>query len=255
MSDEGATRMKSVIRAMIQKQHESSPVGRRQDRAEVEKAFAGMEGVDEDYKEFVVRQGCGNIGAYPIYGMGKGSKLGKVAGESTVFDVTAHWLSPKRLGGRVDWVLVFSFDGSGNPIGFAKDGTVWIYDIDLGGGLCKLGEGFEDFLEKWALDRELEKQALREAQGVRYTFEPRWKDELICGGAKGKFVLDFKMDGGAGPVYFPNEEAWEESCPAWAKGEWGVVKEQLVEWCREKKVKIKEDGLFEVMKYRESKGG
>ncbi|MCW0410693.1 hypothetical protein NG831_00295 [Xanthomonas sacchari] len=73
-----------------------------------------------------------------------------------------------------------------------------------------------------------------------FQFQPRWKEELVCTGPGGEFVLDFPM--GVPTVYVPTEHAWAQSAPAWARDLWPVFKAELEAWCDERDVQFFLDG-------------
>jgi len=64
---------------------------------------------------------------------------------------------------------------------------------------------------------------------VYYTFQPRWKEELVCTCKQGSFVLELTM--GQLTVYLPTEEDWQKRAPAWAKDHWPQLHSQLKSWC------------------------
>jgi len=63
-----------------------------------------------------------------------------------------------------------------------------------------------------------------------FTFQSKWKEELVCAGPGGTFVLDFTM--GTPFVYLPTEQAWEQKAPPWAKPLWPALRDELQNWCR-----------------------
>lgn len=67
-----------------------------------------------------------------------------------------------------------------------------------------------------------------------FKFQPRWKEELVCTGPGGSFVLELPM--GILSAYLPTEEVWRDKGPDWAKGLWPVLHDELLEWCRKNKV-------------------
>jgi hypothetical protein len=71
-------------------------------------------------------------------------------------------------------------------------------------------------------------------------FQPRWKEELVCIGPGGEFVLDFPM--GIPTVYVPTEHAWVQSAPAWAHALWPLFAAELKTWCNEHDVAFFLDG-------------
>ena len=69
-----------------------------------------------------------------------------------------------------------------------------------------------------------------------FTFSPRWKEELICTGPGGTFVLELTM--GVLTAFLPTEEAWRSKAPAWARDLWPVLKVELEAWCEKSKVQF-----------------
>ncbi|MGQ0660744.1 hypothetical protein [Sphingosinicella sp.] len=78
-----------------------------------------------------------------------------------------------------------------------------------------------------------------------FTFQPRWKEELVVTGPNGSFLLELPM--GILTVYLPTEEAWRRRAPAWARDLWPVLHAELREWCKEAhaQLKIKDDAWIE----------
>jgi hypothetical protein len=68
----------------------------------------------------------------------------------------------------------------------------------------------------------------------RFTFQPRWKEELVCTGPGGSFVLELPM--GVLSAYLPSEVAWRSKAPAWARELWPVLKVELEAWCEKNNV-------------------
>ncbi len=63
-----------------------------------------------------------------------------------------------------------------------------------------------------------------------WTFEPRWKEELLCSCADGKLVLELAM--GILTVYLPPIEKWERVVPPWARGRYQELERDLRAWSR-----------------------
>lgn len=63
-----------------------------------------------------------------------------------------------------------------------------------------------------------------------FTFQSRWKEELVCTAPEGSFVLTLTM--GVLTAHLPTEEAWADKAPEWAKGLWPDLREELSAWCR-----------------------
>jgi hypothetical protein len=62
-----------------------------------------------------------------------------------------------------------------------------------------------------------------------FTFQPRWKEELICTCTAGSFILQMPM--GVVSVDLPSLEAWSAAAPSWAKALWSTLYAELSEWC------------------------
>jgi hypothetical protein len=100
----------------------------------------------EDYQEFVSRYGGAIVGPYRIFGLRQAAVMGKA--EGSVVDETRHF-QRLRWPGAEHWV-VFSTDHAGNPIGFDRDGKIWISDHDFG-VVEVIAENFEEYLRKRCL--------------------------------------------------------------------------------------------------------
>jgi hypothetical protein len=72
--------------------------------------------------------------------------MGNISGKGTAPEIT-RLFQGKRWPGVEDW-FIFSVDGGGNPVGFAKDGSVWLSDQLDFRQIVKLASGFEDYLLK-----------------------------------------------------------------------------------------------------------
>jgi elongation factor P hydroxylase len=64
-----------------------------------------------------------------------------------------------------------------------------------------------------------------------FTFQPRWKEELLCSCSEGSFVLEMPM--GIVSVYLPSQDQWPVKAPSWTKGYWTALQTQLSQWCVE----------------------
>lgn len=62
-----------------------------------------------------------------------------------------------------------------------------------------------------------------------FAFQPRWKEELVCTGPGGSFILELPM--GVLSAYLPTETAWAAKSPPWARELWPVLKNELEDWC------------------------
>ncbi len=66
-----------------------------------------------------------------------------------------------------------------------------------------------------------------------FNFRPSWKEDLVCIGSGGSFVLELSM--GIMTAYLPTEDAWRDKAPVWAKDLWPVLHDELQDWCRHNK--------------------
>ena len=103
--------------------------------------------LDPDYREFVLRYGGGLVGSDAIYGLREAKMIGRPYGKATAPELT-QLFRDKNWPGVANW-FIFTIP-NGNPVGFEKDGTVWISDINFG-QISQLAENFEDYLLKWCL--------------------------------------------------------------------------------------------------------
>lgn len=62
-----------------------------------------------------------------------------------------------------------------------------------------------------------------------FEFKPRWKEELVCTGPGGTFVLELPM--GVLSAYLPTEAVWREKAPVWARALWPALHDELAAWC------------------------
>ena len=72
--------------------------------------------------------------------------------------------------------------------------------------------------------------------GGAFTFQPRWKEELVCSCPRGSFVLELPM--GVATVYLPTAERWPAVAPGWAQEDWTVVQRELARWCLHRQVAL-----------------
>ena len=78
-----------------------------------------------------------------------------------------------------------------------------------------------------------------------FKFQPRWKEELVCTGPDGSFILELPM--GVLSAYLPTEEEWKIKSPVWARDMWHILKAELESWCKENKAEFfidKSAGVF-----------
>ena len=71
---------------------------------------------------------------------------------------------------------------------------------------------------------------------LKFNFNPRWKEELVCSCQSGDFILEMTM--GTLSVFLPTKEIWEANAPEWAKPHWGDLHIQLEEWCKKEKIPL-----------------
>jgi hypothetical protein len=80
-----------------------------------------------------------------------------------------------------------------------------------------------------------------------FKFQSRWKEELVCTGPGGVFILELPM--GILSAYLPTEEVWREKSPEWARELWPVLRTELEQWCAAHKARFYIDptaGVFPV---------
>ena len=65
---------------------------------------------------------------------------------------------------------------------------------------------------------------------MKFSYEPKWKEELIGTCGENSFAVEITM--GKSHVYFPLESTWEQKAPAWAKGKWREAREQAEAWAQ-----------------------
>jgi len=78
----------------------------------------------------------------------------------------------------------------------------------------------------------------------RFSFRPRWKEELVVTGSGGSFVLELPM--GVLSAYLPTETEWERRAPEWARMLWPVLKQELEDWCADNKAQFHIDASADV---------
>jgi len=116
-------------------------------RPEIDTALGNFQfSLPEDYLTFIEKYGGAIVGPYRIYGLRKAPSMGSK--EASVLDITDRFVKQHWLG--VENWLVISTDLSGNPIGLASDGKVWISDHDHG-QVTVVATSFEEFLRSWCL--------------------------------------------------------------------------------------------------------
>ena len=69
-----------------------------------------------------------------------------------------------------------------------------------------------------------------------FTFQARWKEELVCTGPGGTFVLELPM--GILSAYLPTEEVWKQKAPIWARDLWPTLRSELEQWCAANKAQF-----------------
>ena len=69
-----------------------------------------------------------------------------------------------------------------------------------------------------------------------FTFQSRWKEELVCTTPEGSFVLTLTM--GVLTAHLPTKLAWFDKAPDWAKNLWPILYEDLVIWCEPANAKL-----------------
>jgi len=101
--------------------------------------------LDDDYKEFIKRFG-GSYAGIAIHAFSNGSSMGN----ETIINLT-NWCRESFKGDEfspeINKSLIFSDDGSGNPIAINANGEVIIYYHDSGDKEV-LSKSFGDFIEE-----------------------------------------------------------------------------------------------------------
>jgi len=80
-----------------------------------------------------------------------------------------------------------------------------------------------------------------------YTFKPRWKEELVCCHADGKFILVLAM--GVSTACLPTEARWKLIAPEWAKDHWNELHDGLDSWCKSNRTALAIDPFAEIIPY------
>jgi hypothetical protein len=73
----------------------------------------------------------------------------------------------------------------------------------------------------------------------RYTFAPKWKEELICKTIDGSFLIEMTM--GITCVYAPTKETWEKNAPDWDKSNYDLFISELEEYCKKQGFPLRQD--------------
>ncbi len=81
-----------------------------------------------------------------------------------------------------------------------------------------------------------------------FTFQPRWKEELVCSCSRGSFVLEMPM--GVTTVYLPTAERRPAVAPGWAKEDWIAVHRELAAWCLCKQIPLRVNATAHVIPIR-----
>ena len=77
-----------------------------------------------------------------------------------------------------------------------------------------------------------------------FSFQPRWKEELIVSVADGSFMLE--LAGSPLIAALPTEERWRERVPTWAKELWPQLHLELAAWCQENNVTLAVEATAQV---------
>ena len=101
---------------------------------------------EPDYAEFIHRYGAAIVGPNSIIGLGRSEAMSDE--ESSVVEVTLRFRAENWPG--VDEWYVISVDAVGNPVGVARDGTVWLSDHDRG-TISRIADSFEQFIRRECL--------------------------------------------------------------------------------------------------------
>lgn len=94
-----------------------------------------------DYREFLLRLGAATIGQFHIFGLRRTEVCPNLLVERNRFYRRQGWP------GISDW-LILTDDGTGNPVGIARDGRVLCVDHNRGFAVEEWGRDFEDFIRR-----------------------------------------------------------------------------------------------------------
>jgi len=119
-----------------------------------------------DYQEFLRRYGGGHAGSLPVAGLRQWEFAGCT--DWSVIELTGYFRK-RQYPGANRWVI-FSGDGSANPIGFDDVGHIWVSDHDSCEFVC-IETSFEDWIRRWALRVEPHRSG--------YIAQERWPDEIL----------------------------------------------------------------------------
>ena len=67
-------------------------------------------------------------------------------------------------------------------------------------------------------------------------YRAKWKELLV--GLIGNHSFSVEMTMGTLHVYFPTEEKWNESAPQWAIGQYGIAREEVINWCSKEEIPV-----------------
>ena len=71
-----------------------------------------------------------------------------------------------------------------------------------------------------------------------YTFEIRWKEELVCHYDGQSLNFGYPMGTSDRAVYFPSASRWPLEAPAWAQGHRSEILIALTSWCAAHQVRL-----------------
>lgn len=86
-----------------------------------------------------------------------------------------------------------------------------------------------------------------------FKFQPRWKEELVVTGPRGRLVLELPM--GQLTAYLPTENVWRDLAPDWAVELWPELKAELELWCAANQARFRIDPTASVAPYAENQFG
>ena len=161
--------MKATTWEAIDSQHREFPQSRASGVSDAEiRDAADRLGIlfPSDYSEFLVRCGGGHVGSYAIAGL---RRWAFAANDN--WDVVAQTdaFRRQRFPGTEQWV-VFTDDGSGNPIGFDAQGRIWLSDHDSA-EFVGLAPSFETWLRTEVLKLD--------EPTSEYFAQERWPQEIL----------------------------------------------------------------------------
>jgi len=80
---------------------------------------------------------------------------------------------------------------------------------------------------------------MKTTQIGKYSFSPKWKEELICIGPMGEFILEFPM--GVPTICIPGIAEWNIK---FHKHDYSVFREEILIWINNNNLQYSENGCI-----------